>query len=136
MSVRDAFERYVAVWAMHGEDDESGAVAEEIKALVAHDLVYVDVPSGHAFEGPEGIARMCALASEHYRPKIDVVATALDGDRFAIEFSCEMSVAGTAIDLNGVAVGTIAADGKVGSHRDYYDASALFAAQGTAAAGA
>ena len=80
MSVRDAFERYVAVWAKHGEDDESGAVAEEIKALVAHDLVYVDVPSGHAFEDRRA-SRACALcASEHYRPKIDVVATALDGD--------------------------------------------------------
>lgn len=128
MSVRDAFDRYVAVWAKLGEDDDAGAVRDELNALVADDVVYVDVPSGHAFEGPDGMARMCALATEHYRPRIDVVATLLEGERFAIEFTCEMSVASTAIQTDGVAVGTIAADGKVTSHRDYYDASALHAA--------
>ena len=126
--IRDAFDNYVSVWSRHGQDDDAGAVARELKRLVSDDMVYVDVPSGHAFHGPDGVGRMCAVASEHYRPAISIVGTVLDGERFAIEFTSEITAAGTSISSTGVAVGTIAPDGKVTSHRDYYDASALSAA--------
>ncbi len=46
MSVRDAFDRYVAVWAKLGEDDDAGAVHDELKALVADDVVYVGECNG------------------------------------------------------------------------------------------
>ena len=128
MSVRDVFERYVAVWSNHGEGGFE-LVRDELKALVADDVVYVDMPSGHTYEGRDSMARALAAASELYRATIDTVSIILDSKSFAIEYTCEMSYAGTAIRADGVAVGTIAADGKVTGHRDYYDASALFAAQ-------
>lgn len=131
MSVRDVFERYVAVWSDHGEGGFE-LVCDELKDLVADDVVYVDVPSGHTYESRDGMARALAAATALYRPTIDKVSIILDGERFAIEYTCDMTAAGMPIHAKGVAVGTIGSDGKVTSHRDYYDASALVAAQHSA----
>jgi limonene-1,2-epoxide hydrolase len=128
---KGAVEAYAAAWVRHvdaGDTTEGRANLEAILPLYADDIVYEDVPSGDRFEGRDRIAEMFKHVSEHYDVSLSLVSVQSDGERFAIEFTSRMTLGDKSLEGRGAAVGSLGPDGKVTSHRDYSDATALVAA--------
>jgi ketosteroid isomerase-like protein len=121
---KQLLDAYVATWPKHvnaGDSPEGQANLGEFLSLLADDVVYEDVPSGHTFAGHEGIRQMCSFVSNSFDVDLAVVAAQTDGERFAIEFETTMTIVdtGAVVANQGVAVGTIV-DGKIATHRDFH----------------
>jgi limonene-1,2-epoxide hydrolase len=133
----DLIQEYGEAWLEHVAIDDSPAGQEKLRRLVAFyadDVVYEDVPTGHTFAGREGVAQMSTFVSSQYDVTLALVSAQSDGERFALEYESDMVFGGDTVHGRGVAVGTIGADGKITSHRDYYDSRPIAAAAGAAQA--
>jgi hypothetical protein len=95
--------------------------------LMADDVEYVDVPTGRVSVGHDGVRRMATGVSERFEEiTLRALSAQTDGGRYAIEYEVAISFdPGRNVVLPGVAVGEIGSDGKVTSHRDYYDRSSF-----------
>jgi hypothetical protein len=130
----EVLEAYVVGWLNHGDvgDTPDGRRnLERLLDVMAPDVVWEDVPSGHRFEGHAGIVDMCTLVYERFRPHLKVVSRQTDGKCFAIEWEATLGVDGTVI--RGIARGAFGTDGKVTLHRDYWDRVGVTASTGPAA---
>jgi hypothetical protein len=91
--------------------------------VVSDDIGYEDVPTGRQYTGHDAIRQLCTFVSENYDVDLRAVSWYTDGERFTIEWE-STTVWGQGqqpLEGRGVAVGTIGADGKITSHRDYYN---------------
>jgi ketosteroid isomerase-like protein len=116
---------YVTAWLKHHHAAVNEPDMQEILALFSDDVVYEDVPTGSEFKGHDAFRQMCGIvASYGLDITLNVVQTQTDGKSFAIEWTNVTKLPdGTAIPGRGVSVGMFDGQGKVSSHRDYYDRS-------------
>jgi steroid delta-isomerase-like uncharacterized protein len=128
---------YIEAWAVHphaGGPDGADELARLLR-FMSDDVRYEDVPSTMVFSGHDGIGEMCAGAFQmssdlHFA----VVSRQIDGRSYAFESVGRgtstgavgpLPATGAPIELRGVAVGTVSDDGRVTSHRDYWDMASL-----------
>ena len=122
-------DEYIAAWIKHADvtDGPDGeANLNGFLATLSPDVVYEDVPSGGRYEGLAGATAMSNLVSGLFDMHFEITSAQAADGRFAFEYDCEATVkqTGDVVTLRAVAVGTFA-DGKVTTHRDYYDRGAL-----------
>jgi steroid delta-isomerase-like uncharacterized protein len=130
-------DQYIEAWLLHPYAASSaGADAmAALLAIMAHDVRYEDVPSATVFEGHEGIADMCAGAYQMSADlTFEVVSRQTDGRRYAFETIGTgtstgsvgpIPATGQPITLRGISVGERSDEGRVQSHRDYWDMASL-----------
>ena len=128
---------YMDAWLAHpAAGGPEGA--PELACLLGfmHENVrYEDVPSAAVFEGHAGIAAMCAGAFQMSSDlTFEIVTGQTDGDHFAFETIGAgtntgaigpIPATGRPITFRGISVGSMSADGRVASHRDYWDMAGL-----------
>ena len=128
---------YIDAWLGHvvaGGPDGSVALAR-LNGFMATDVVYDDVPSGARFVGHQGVADMARQAFELSTDlTFEIASRQTDGRSFAFETRGAgtntgplgpMPATGKPFTLRGVSIGTIGSDGRVDTHRDYWDMAGL-----------
>ena len=99
------------------------------------DVRYEDVPSGAVFLGHAGIQKMCAGALQMSKDMTFEVVKRVDGGTsYAFETVCTgtntgqigpLPATGLPFRIRGVSIGELSDDGRVASHRDYWDLAGL-----------
>jgi ketosteroid isomerase-like protein len=120
-------DEYFAAWARHAQaaDPVLGA-ADRARLLSFMDpaVRYEDVPTAQVFSGHDGVLQMGALALRMAPDLRFTCVTAQESaERFAFETETHGTDAGTGkpFVLRGVSVGQRSPEGKVISHKDYWD---------------
>ena len=125
----ELLDAYVDAWLKHTAVSDSPEGRENLNAflsMLSPDIVYEDVPSGNRYVGHDGATEMSTMVSNLFDMSIEITSVQGDRDRFAFEFECALTVkqTGAVVRFRAAAVGTIK-DGKIASHRDYYDRGGL-----------
>ena len=127
-------ERYFTAWSRHAQasDPKTGqAELARLLAFMSADIRYEDIPTGQVFIGHDGVRGMGAQAllmanDLHFT----LVSAQLSDDQFAFETEAEgtntgpigaIPATGKTFKLRGVSIGRRSPDGKVVSHKDYWD---------------
>lgn len=127
-------DRYFKAWARHAQASDPNTGQVELALLLSYmskDIRYEDVPTGLVFIGHDGVREMGAQALQM---AADLHFTLVSGQASGNQFAFETETRGTntgavgAIPatgkpflLRGVSVGRLSPDGKVVSHKDYWD---------------
>ena len=127
-------EEYFAAWARHAQasDPITGTVERaHLLAFMDADIRYEDVPTAQVFTGHDGVIRMGAQALRMAKDlRFTCISTQQSGDQFAFETETHgtntgavgaFPATGKPFVLRGVSVGTRTPQGKVISHKDYWD---------------
>jgi hypothetical protein len=112
--------RYLGGWAMI-----CGSNADTVATMIAGahpDIRFSDVNSPNVHHGHEGIRTICALASQGYPGAVIAYDDLLfDGRRWSIRWTLTGRRAdGTPISRRGASAGSVADDGRVIEHCDYW----------------
>ena len=130
-------DRYIDAWSEHpaAGSPEGGEALDRLLGFMSEDVDYEDVPSRSVFKGHDGIVAMCAGAFQMSSDlEFEIVSRQADGRLYAFESVGTgtntgaigpIPATGRPIELRGIAVGSIAPDGLVERHRDYWDMAAL-----------
>jgi limonene-1,2-epoxide hydrolase len=124
MSPTEQVESYAKAWRKHvaaNDSTEGRTNLEAFLAWLSPEVRYEDIPAGSRHRGHDEVAAMCKMVSA-FGLDLAINSAQGDGERFAFEYTISTTNAqnGDAIVVRAVAVGTLH-DGKVTSHRDYYD---------------
>ena len=125
---------YFAAWARHAQaSDPVTGMADRARllAFLAPDIRYEDVPTAQVFTGHDGVIRMGAQALLMAKDiRFTRISAQASGDQFAFESETHgtntgavgaFPATGKPFVLRAVSVGKRNAEGKVVSHRDYWD---------------
>jgi SnoaL-like domain len=119
-------DKYLDAWLKH--HDRNPSTCEGMLAGSAHDLVYEDVPTAMVFQGHDGVRAICGNSPGWVDEiRLTVVDKQFDGSRWTVEWEASGtdSTAKRPFHFRGASLGTIDDDGKVNSHRDYWDRRTL-----------
>jgi SnoaL-like polyketide cyclase len=143
--VSDWLDGYIDAWLPHpyaGGPDGAEAL-ERLLDFMSENVRYEDVPSSSVFEGHDGIAAMCAGAFQMSSDlTFEIVTRQTNGQLYAFETlgtgtntGAIGPIPGTGrpIELRGISIGSISPDGRVESHRDYWDMAGLLVQPGVLA---
>jgi len=127
-------DEYFKAWSRHAHasDPETGrADLARLLAFMSPDIRYEDVPTEQVFVGHEGVRAMGAQALQMAADLSFVCVSAqMSDDQFAFETETRgtntgavgaMPATGKPFLLRTVSVGRRSPDGKVVSHKDYWD---------------
>lgn len=131
---------YFAAWARHAQASDPVAGAADRARLLAFmdpSIRYEDVPTAQVFTGHDGVIEMGA---QTLRMSKDIHFTCISaqesGDQFAFETEAHgtnsgavgaLPATGKPFVLRAVSVGKRTAQGKVVSHKDYWDLAGYLA---------
>ena len=127
-------EEYFAAWARHPQaSDPISGMADRARMLTFMDpaIRYEDVPTARVFTGHDGVIQMSALALLMAKDmRITCISVQQSGDQFAFETETHgtntgavgaFPATGKPFVLRAVSVGSRTPQGKVISHKDYWD---------------
>jgi len=117
---------YLDAWLKH--HDRKPSTCEEMIAGSADDLVYEDVPSAMVFRGHDGVRAICGNSPGWVdEMRLTVVEKQFNGSQWTVEWEASGidSTAKRPFRFRGTSVGTVDDEGKVNSHRDYWDTKTL-----------
>jgi hypothetical protein len=136
-------DRYIETWCRHPHASENEELFAELCSFMTLDIRYEDVPSGAVFLGHAGIRQMCAGALQMSKDMTFEAVKRVDGGMsYAFETVCNgtntgeigpLPATGLPFRIRGVSVGELADDGRVTSHRDYWDLAGLLGQLGATA---
>jgi steroid delta-isomerase-like uncharacterized protein len=127
-------DEYFAAWARHAQasDPVTGmADRERLLAFMDPDIRYEDVPTAQVFTGYDGVIAMGAQALLMANDiRFARISAQESGDQFAFESEAQgtntgavggFPATGKSFVLRSVSVGKLTPNGKVISHKDYWD---------------
>ena len=127
-------DEYFAAWARHAQasDPVTGlADRERLLAFMDPDIRYEDVPTAQVFTGHDGVIAMGAQALLMANDiRFTRISAQENGDQFAFESETHgtntgavggFPATGKSFVLRSVSVGKRTPEGKVISHKDYWD---------------
>lgn len=119
---------YLAGWAQ-----VSDSTPETVAAMIAGahpDIRFTDVNSPNVHQGHDGIRRICELATAiHPGARIVWDALLFDGRNWSIRWTMSRREEdGSEFVRRGASAGTVAADGRVIEHTDYWSRAGFSAA--------
>jgi steroid delta-isomerase-like uncharacterized protein len=127
-------EQYFKAWARHAQASDPRTGAAELALMLSFmspDIRYEDVPTGLVFTGHDGVREMGAQALQMAADlHFTLISAQASGDQFAFETETRgtntgavgaIPATGKPFVLRGVSVGRRSSDGKVVSHKDYWD---------------
>jgi len=133
-------EEYFAAWARHAQaSDPITGMADRARllAFMDSDIRYEDVPTAQVFAGHDGVIRMGAQALLMAKDiRFTCVSVQASGNQFAFESETHgtntgavgpFPATGKPFVLRAVSVGKRTAQGKVISHKDYWDLAGYLA---------
>ena len=132
-------ERYFKAWARHAQATDPKTGADDMARLLSFlspEIRYEDVPTAQTFVGAQGMREMGAQALAMAADlNFTFVSGVADKTHFAFENECRGTAGnGKAFLLRAVAIGRIGPDGKVISHKDYWDLAGYMRQMGTLSA--
>ena len=127
-------EEYFTAWARHAQaSDPISGIADRMHMLgfMDPDIRYEDVPTAQVFSGHDGVIKMGAQALLMANDiRFTCISAQQSGDQFAFETETHgtntgavgaFPATGKPFILRAVSVGRRTAQGKVISHKDYWD---------------
>jgi steroid delta-isomerase-like uncharacterized protein len=124
-------DQWIAAWANRGEGSDSNT--EAFLEAATEDIHYDDIHIANPIIGHDGLRQACAVVPQMLPGlRMTIKNRIISDDRWATEWDMTGTHAATqkTFQVKGATFGTLAPDGKVSSHMDYWNSSQLEAQVG------